>query len=180
MLVPSYRIVIADDHHLIREGLSSAIAKKSNHIIVAQAKNGKELIELVKVYKPDIVITDIKMPVLDGIEATKQIIKFNPDIGVIALSFMDNEYAVVDILQAGALGYLSKSADISEILEAISKVYNRLPYYCATTTRLLAKEIALSCFNPYKKFKPVFTEQELRVIRLISLGRSSKEVSDIL
>jgi two-component system, NarL family, response regulator NreC len=174
------KIVIADDHQLIREGLTNALHKNDSLKVLGQATNGQELVELVKEFQPDVVLTDIKMPILNGIEATRKIKAINPDIEVVGLSFIENEFAIVELLEAGALGYASKSSSIDEIIEAISKVYNKIPFYCSTTTAFLEKEIAVSSFNPYRRFKPIFTEQEIRVIRCITKGMTSQQISDYL
>jgi DNA-binding NarL/FixJ family response regulator len=173
-------IVVADDHELVRDGLKAALEKKGDFKVIGQAANGRELIELVSGLHPDIVVTDINMPVVNGVQAAKVISSLYPDIGIIAISFMDNEFAVVEMLEAGALGYITKSSDVSELREAIWKVYSKIPYLCSSTSVFLGQQIAQSSFDPYKKFKPLFTEQEIRIIRLIALGKNSREISDLL
>jgi DNA-binding NarL/FixJ family response regulator len=173
-------VVIADDHELVRDGLKTALEKKGDFKVIGQAANGKELVELVSILHPEIVVTDINMPVMNGVQATRIIKSLCPDIGIIAVSFMDNEFSVVEMLEAGALGYICKSSGVAELREAIWKVYSKIPYFCASTSALLGQRIAESSFDPYKKFKPIFTEQEIRVIRMIALGKNSREISELL
>jgi two-component system, NarL family, response regulator NreC len=180
MTHPNITLIIADDHELIRDALKTALEKKAPFTVLATARNGNELIKLVKKHNPDVVITDIKMPVMDGIDATRCIRLSHPDISVMALTMIDNEFSIVEMLEAGALGYLNKGADITEIIEAVYKVYDKLPYYCSTTNACLGKQIAQSKFDPYEKFKPIFTEQEIRIIRLISKGIPTKQISAVL
>lgn len=173
-------IVMADDHQLILEGMRTALGKQHDFTIVAEATNGRELIDAVKRFLPDIVITDINMPVLDGVQATKIIKSRYPATGIIGLSFMDTAFSIVEMLEAGALGYISKGSGIAGLAEAIRAVHSGTPYYCPSTSAFLGWRIAQSSFNPYKTFRPVFTSQEVRIIRAISLGKSSREISDLL
>ena len=153
------------------------LKKQSNVELIGEAENGKELIELVERCNPDVIITDIKMPKMDGVEATKILSGRFPDIGVIALSMFDEDDLVVDMLEAGAKGYLIKNAAKHEILEAISTVFEKGTYYCQHTSHKLAQMIAKSKFNPYKKAKKIeFTKREIDIIRLICAEYSNKEM----
>src|ERR1035438_8620809 len=96
------RIVIADDHEIFRDGLALMLSKQTDVILEGQAENGFELIELVEGKQPDVILTDIKMPRMDGIEATKQLLKKNPEQKIIALSMFDEENLIVEMLEAGA------------------------------------------------------------------------------
>jgi len=174
------RVVIADDHYLVREGLKASFKKRSDFHLTGEAEDGKQLMELVRLDPPDVVLTDLRMPFMDGAQATKQIRKIAPGTAVLAVSFMDNLYAIVEVLEAGAMGYISKSAAVSEIMEAICKVHKGIPHFCKTTGTLLGKQIATSGFDPYKKFKPEFTGQQVRIIRLISKGMSTKQIAEQL
>ena len=171
------RIVLADDHEIFRDGFQTMLKKQSNVELIGEAENGKELIELVEKCNPDVIITDIKMPKMDGVEATKILSGRFPDIGVIALSMFDEDDLVVDMLEAGAKGYLIKNAAKHEILEAISTVFEKGTYYCQHTSHKLAQMIAKSKFNPYKKAKKIeFTKREIDIIRLICAEYSNKEM----
>jgi DNA-binding NarL/FixJ family response regulator len=177
----SIRLIIADDHEIFRDGLALMLSRQKDITLLAQAGNGKELAELTEQHNPDVIITDIKMPVMDGIQASKLILKKQPDVKIIALSMFDEETLIVDMLEAGAKGYLLKNADKQEILDAIETVYEDKTYYCHHTSAKLTNMIVKSSFNPYKKKEPVsFNERELEIIKLICQQNSSKEISDKL
>ncbi|MEJ0106066.1 MAG: response regulator transcription factor [Bacteroidota bacterium] len=166
------RVLIADDHILLREGFRTLLRYNPEIEIVGAAENGKELIELTRSLEPDIICTDIKMPVMDGVQATRIINHEFPDIGIIALTIYDDEHLIVDMMEAGAKGYLIKNAAKNEVLEAIHNVYDGLTYYCRHTSAKLAKMIATSKFNPYKKgATPEFSEKERTIIQLVCQGK---------
>jgi DNA-binding NarL/FixJ family response regulator len=177
----SINIILADDHEIFRDGFRVMISKIQEMNLIGEAQNGKELIKLTKKLNPDIIITDIKMPVMDGIEATKQLKTEQPKVGIIALSMFNEEHLIVDMLEAGAKGYLLKNANKEEIIAAVKAVYNDQPYYCKDTTKKLAQMIAHSNFNPYKKTtKPSFSEKEITIIKLICEEYSNKEIAEQL
>jgi DNA-binding NarL/FixJ family response regulator len=157
------------------------LTKQKDITLVAEAENGKELIELTQQFKPDVIITDIKMPVMDGIEATTKITTLFPEIGIICLSMFDEDDLIIDMLEAGAKGYLIKNANKDYIIEAIKTVYNHEPYYCKSTSYKLTQMIAKSRFNPYKKNqKTEFSEREKEIIKMISHEMTNKEIGDKL
>lgn len=178
---PGIKLLIADDHEIFRDGLKLMLTKYTDIILCGEAENGRELAELAGSLKPDVIITDIKMPVMDGIEATKKIIGMMPDTGIIGLSMFDEDDLIIDMLEAGAKGYLLKNADKEQITEAIRTVYNNDPYYCRSTSRKLTAMIAGSKFNPYrKKPKVEFSEREKEIIGLVCKEYTSKEIADKL
>jgi DNA-binding NarL/FixJ family response regulator len=179
--VPDIRLIMADDHEIFRDGFRLMLSKYPEFILVGEAANGKELIDLTEQLMPDVIITDIKMPVMDGIEATKKIIEHFPGIGIICLSMYDDDELIIEMLEAGAIGYLIKNAGKEQITEAIRTVYNNEPYYCKTTSHKLTKMIAKSRFNPYKKNSKVeFSEREKEIIELICEQFTNKEIGDKL
>src|SRR5215212_5869774 len=115
-------IIIADDHPLFLSSLKRMVNDVLGFKLVGEAKDGHELIEQCKTLMPDIVITDIKMPRMDGIEAAKQLTRELPNIGIIALSILDEENVIVDMLEAGAKGYLLKSAPVDVVIKAVQMV----------------------------------------------------------
>lgn len=175
------RLLIADDHEIFRDGFKLMLSKYANIIFVGEAENGAQLLELAIELKPDVIITDIKMPVMDGIEATKKINEVLPDVGIIGLSMFDEDDLIIDMLEAGAKGYLLKNAGKDQILEAIITVAEGEPYYCKHTNRKLTQMIASSKFNPYKnKEKVEFSDRESEIIELICKELTNKEIADKL
>lgn len=174
-------IILADDHEIFRDGFAVMLTKIPEINLLGEASNGEELIKLMRTLKPEVIVTDIKMPKMDGIEATKRLKKEFPSVGIIALSMFDEENLIVDMLEAGAKGYLLKNAHKTEIIAAIKSVYKDEPYYCRETSHKLAQMIAKSRFNPYKKRAKIeFSEKEIAIINLICGEYSNKEIADKL
>lgn len=180
---PPIRLVIADDHPIIREGFKFMIKKnkKSAIQIVGEAGNGNELVQLVHKHRPDVVITDIKMPEMDGVLACKQIIHKYPSMGVIALSMFEDETMVIDMFEAGARGYLVKSAPKEEVIQAIQIIQQGGSYFSKRTSEKLKKIIASSDYNPNKlSRRPSLSIQEMKIIKLICQQMTNKEIADHL
>ena len=172
------RLLIADDHEMLREGFHTMLKKHKEIEIAGEASNGIELLELAEKLKPDVIITDIKMPKMDGVEATRILTEKYPEIGIIAFTMYEEESLIIDMLEAGAQGYLIKSASKTEILEAINAILAQKTYYCRETTSRLAQLIAKSKFNPNKKSQQqVFNKREKEIIRLICEELSNKEIA---
>jgi DNA-binding NarL/FixJ family response regulator len=175
---PYIKIILADDHEIFRDGLRMMLLKQTDIELVAEAEDGKELIEKIKIFLPDIVITDIKMPHMDGIAATRHITEHYPSIGIIALTMFDEDDLIVDMMEAGAKGYLLKNADKNEMVSAIKSVYTQEPFYCKHTSQRLAQMVAKSKFNPHKQIsKPEFNEREVEIIGFICDGLTNKEIA---
>lgn len=172
------RIGIADDHAIFREGFKVLLKNQQEVEMVCEAENGKELLILAEQEQPDVVIVDIKMPVMDGIETCRQIRKRFPDMKVIALSMFNDDNLIVDMLEAGARGYLLKNTNKAELLQATRTVYKGSTYYCNATSIKLTKMIAESKFNPYRNH-PVkkFTTREIDIIQLICDQQTNKEIA---
>ena len=172
------RIVIADDHEIFRDGFKMMLKKQDQLEVIAEAENGKELVQIVQAHQPDVIITDIKMPFMDGIDATKQIKQLYPYIEIIALSMFDEESLIIDMLEAGAKGYLLKNTNKDEVIQAVKAVYKQETYYCHNTSHKLAKMIAKSRFNPFEKLgKPYFNDKEIEIIKLLCQEFSTKEIA---
>ena len=172
------RIVLADDHEIFRDGFRVMLKKQTSVELIGEASDGDELIKQVEALQPDVVITDIKMPKLDGIKATKILTQQFPGIGVIALSMFDEENLIIDMLEAGAKGYLLKNAHKDEIIAAVDAVFHDQTYYCNHTSRKLTKMIADSSFNPNRRHaRPEFSERELSVMRFICQELSNREIA---
>ncbi|MBS1510345.1 MAG: response regulator transcription factor [Bacteroidetes bacterium] len=172
------KIVLADDHEIFRDGFAGLLKKQDEIQLVGEAANGEELLLQAQKLKPDIILTDIKMPVMDGIQATRILNEKFPQIYVIALSMFNEDNLVADMMEAGARGYLLKSAHKTEILEAIKAVNRQETYYCRQTSSRLINKLARSKTNFNKEpLLPKFTEREIAVIHLICNEASNAEIS---
>jgi DNA-binding NarL/FixJ family response regulator len=175
-------VVIADDHQFLREGFCAALSKKRFGIsVLGEARNGKELIELCKKVQPDVVFTDIQMPVMDGIQACKAIKTHYPETGVIALSMFDDEFLIIDMLNAGANGYLLKDTHPLEVSKAAKAVYTGGSYFCEAITEKVNKiMVEMKPVLEKKKEKADLSEREVEIIKLTCEEYSNKEIADKL
>lgn len=175
------RIILADDHEIFRVGFLALLQNQSHIQLLAQAADGQQLVTLTEKHLPDVILTDIQMPVMDGLQATRIIAEKFPQVGIIALTMFSNDSMIIEMLQAGALGYLLKNAHNHEIIEAINTVAQHKPYYCNTTDIKMAKLIANSGFNPNDPSKnTLFTKKEKEIICFICRQFSNKEISAAL
>ncbi|UKJ06096.1 response regulator transcription factor [Solitalea lacus] len=170
-------IIIADDHEIFRDGLSLVIKKEKDFNLLDQAVNGVDLINKISYHRPHVVITDIKMPTMDGIEATKIIVDKFPDVKVIALSMFDEDNLIADMFEAGAKGYLLKNAHKNEIIDAIKTVYDDGNYFCEAASMKLVKMIAKSKQDA-KTPQIDFNEREKDIIKFICKQLTAQEISE--
>lgn len=175
-------VLIADDHEVYRDGLKLMLNKQKEVMLIGEADNGIDLVSLAIKTQPQVILTDIKMPLLNGIDATKQLMTVNSNFGIIALSMYDENDLVLKMLEAGAKGYLQKNANKEQICEAIKAVALGKTYYCNNTSSNLAKLIYNSNqFNPHKNKHDIhFTSRELEVITLICQEYSTKRIAEKL
>jgi DNA-binding NarL/FixJ family response regulator len=174
-------VVIADDHELFRDGLKVLLGKETDITIKGEAANGKDLVELAIKLRPDIILTDIVMPGLDGIAATREIKKIYPEAKIIALSMFDQEDYVLEMMEAGASGYLLKNAEKNEIIESIHSVNRDMTYFSGNTSARFISLVSKSSFNPFRENEPLeFSEKETAIIRLICAEKTTKEIADEL
>jgi DNA-binding NarL/FixJ family response regulator len=175
------KIIIADDHEIYRDGLITAFEPEEQYEILATCHDGDQLIRSVPVFNPDIILTDLKMPVVSGVDAIRAIHRQYPQVRCLALSTFDNEFMIVEALEAGAIGYITKSMPKKELFEAVDSVFRNIPYYCKSTSHKLATMIAKSYFNPYtKEKKGLFNDVEKKIIRLICEDKGCQEMAEIL
>lgn len=170
------KIILIDDHKLLRDGLKNIIEQKSNMLVIGEASDGREAIKLASKLTPDVIVMDVAMPGLNGIEAAKQIHKNHPDIKIIGLSMHSGKQFIQGMFKAGAFGYLLKDGDSDELITAISTVIKNKKY--------LSKDINqqfLTLLNNGKAIeKPILSSREKEVLQLIAEGKSSKEIGEIL
>lgn len=175
------RIILADDHEIFREGFRSLVQKQNALELVAEARDGSQLPALVAMHKPDVILCDIRMPGMDGIAATRELSSLFPQVSVIALTMFDDDHLIMEMLEAGAKGYLLKDVTRAELAEAVESVFNNETYYCQAIRQKLKKLAAENRFDPVTlKRKTTLTRRETEVILLICEQKSTKEIAALL
>lgn len=175
------KIIIADDHDIFRHGLQDILEKVPSYQVVASCDNGKELIEAAKKHEPDIIISDLKMRGIDGIDAMRTIYMCQPEIRFLALTHFDDEFMIASALDAGVTGYVTKGVNKEELLLAVDSVYKNLTFYCKSTSHKLALMVRKGVYNPSsQKQKQIFSDTEKKIIILICGDKSSKEIAQEL
>lgn len=175
-------IVIADDQSIFREGLKFMLSKKEEFNILATAENGLEVYEICRRNKVDIILMDIKMPLMDGVEATKAIKRDFPHINIIILTtFNDDEY-IFEALRYGASGYLLKDATMEKIEEAISEVYNGGVLIQPNVARKMVDMFSKMSNNEREIDEKVklLTDREMDIMKYLGEGKSNKEIGEYL
>jgi two-component system, NarL family, response regulator NreC len=173
----SARILIADDHQILREGLVALLVKAGHHV-VGEAADGREVVRLARELKPRVVIMDIAMPELNGIEATRQITAEVPGVKVIALSMHADKHFVRGMLQAGASGYLLKYCASQELVQAIGAVLNHQMYLSPGITELVVEDFKTGSGDT-SAFS-VLSPREREILQLYAEGKISREIAATL
>ena len=172
----SARILLADDHAVLREGLALMIDSRPELTVVGQASDGREAIDLATRLCPDVVVMDIWMPRVSGIEATREIIRQNPDARVVMLSVHENQSMVECSVRAGAKGYVVKSACSNELFEAIDAVGRGRSYLSPVVTQWMIDAISTAGRRPPEGISSL-TSREREVLQQVAEGRASKEIA---
>jgi DNA-binding NarL/FixJ family response regulator len=175
----SIKIVIADDHNLIREGLKALLEKEPDISVIDDAADGQTTFEIVRKAKPDIVIMDISMPGLNGIETTKKIGTKVPGVKVIALSMYSDSKYIFNMLKAGAFGYLVKDCAIEELVTAIRAVAANKIYVSPRIAGTVVKDYLRQGGAKDTNYS-LLTAREREVLQLVSEGNSAKEIAHLL
>lgn len=176
--MPKIRVLLADDHPVLRGGMKSLLEQEEDLEVVAEAGDGEEAIKHASDLTPDVVLMDIVMPKINGIEATKQIKQVSPTTAVLILTAYDDDRYVIGLLQAGAAGYLLKSASGKQIVEAIRSVATGDSVLDPAATRRLLSCVARYLFGaPGEAPEGVLSQREMDVLRLASRGMSNKEIA---
>jgi len=171
--------MIADDHKLFREGLINLLSDSSNIKVIGQAENGKEIIMKARKLDPDIIIMDIGMPIMTGIEATEILRKELPNIKVIAMSMHSEKHFIKDMLEAGVCGYLLKSCTYEQFIDAIIAVNSGKKYFGEEVTEIIINDY-LGDEEEIMKADSKLTERESEILKLFAEGKSSREISELL
>lgn len=174
------RVIIADDHAIVREGTRRVLEAEEDIEVVGEASDGQEAVSRATELKPDVAIIDIAMPKLNGIEATKQIKSLLPSVAILILSAYDNDQYIYGILEAGAAGYLLKNVRGSELVEAIRAVYNGESVLHPIIARKVLQRFGPSSRQAKASSPEFLSERELEVLKLAAKGKSNRDIADEL
>jgi DNA-binding NarL/FixJ family response regulator len=171
------KIAIADDYAIFREGIKAGLNRDKNLEVMLEAENGEELLNEIEKNQPDVILMDLKMPVMDGMEATRQIRKKYEHIKILAVTMYDDDKFIIHLMENGANGYLLKNADAKEIRKAIYAVHENGYYFNDIVNSALLKKLVIKGnFKPSFNQDIEFSERELDVIKMICNEKTATEI----
>jgi len=175
------KVLIVDDHTLVREGIRALLALTADIEVVSEAANGKEALEKVKEFAPDVVLMDLAMPVMSGLEATRRIRREFPRTKVLAVTQYDDSEYVVPLIEAGARGFVTKMAAFSQLASAIQAVYKGDSFLSPSAAAALIDECQLkTSVEGEKDHYQELTDREREVLKLVVEGHTAREIADML
>lgn len=169
------RVLVVDDHAILRDGIRSILESQEDILVVGEAENGREALAQIEVQPPDLVLMDISMPVMNGLEATRLIKERFPSVKVLILTQHDNHEYITPALQAGAAGYVLKRSGRREMLNALRQVHEQGAYLAGKVTRQVLQDYSSEA-APHANGDNHLTDRERQVLQLILDGRSNKEI----
>lgn len=175
------RVMVVDDHTIVRDGIQSLLSLTPDIEVVGEAVNGREALEIARKLSPDVIIMDISMPIMDGIEATRRIHKELSDVKVIILTQYEDSEHVFPIIEAGACGFISKIAASSELISGIRSVHRGDSYLSPSVARLLVEShqqggSSRRAYDPYEHL----TDREREIFKLLAEGHTTQEIAQLL
>lgn len=173
------RVLLADDHPVVLAGVKNSLVTQKNIEVVGEATNGKEVLSQARSLLPDIVLMDINMPEMSGLEATKQLLKTMPDVKVLAFTMHDDKEYILEILRSGAQGYILKESSPAELVRAIETIHTGLAFFSPTVSRVLLEQY-VSESQGSRKHPGGLSEREEEVLVLLADGCSNKEIAEKL
>lgn len=177
---PVRRLLFADDHEVVRRGLESLVGDRPGWTVVGQASDGRQAVQLSAKLKPDIVILDFAMPVLNGIETTRQILADNPETRILILSMHESEQIVREVLEAGAQGYLLKSDAGRDLVRAIEALLDNKTYFTSSVARMLLEGFLSASKEEAPSSGGRLSPREREIVQMLAEGRSNKEIASDL
>ena len=177
------KVLIADDHVLYRAGVKAALSSKNDIKVIGEADNGMHLLNMLQILKPDVILLDIQMPIMDGIAALPEIKKNFPDIKVIMLTMLEDHSMITKLMELGANSYLSKTSDVEIIYEAIKTCYEQEYFFNPLTNNALLTNLKQrNIVTPQKivQQEANLSDKEMLILKLMCLEKSTKEIADMV
>ena len=179
--MPKIRVLVVDDHTIVRDGICALLRLAGDIEVVGEAANGREALEMAKKLMPDVVLMDIAMPNMDGLEATRRIRKEFPKVKVLVLTQYDAKEYVFPVIEAGASGFISKTAASSELVSGIRSVYRGDSFLSPSAARILVEDYQQEASirkeqDPYKQL----TDREREILKLLAEGYTTRKIADML
>jgi two-component system response regulator DegU len=175
-------VVLADDHILVRNGIKAMLESEPDIKVVGEAGNGAEALESAKALKPDILVLDIRMPEMTGLEAAAKLKSYSPATKAVILSMHDSEDYVLQALDSGAYGYLLKDTDKNEFIKALKQIHGGTKYFSGAVSNVLANQLLNS--KPVSRSRPPvedvykLTKKEKEILRMVIDGKQNKDIAD--
>lgn len=173
------RVLVVDDHAIVREGICSLLARRKDMEVVGQAADGQQAIAQVAALQPDVVLMDIAMPEMNGLEATREIVRLFPTTRVLVLTQYESTEYVFPLLHAGAAGYVFKRARATDLITAIRAVHTEGAFLPPSVARTVVNDV-MQLKGPKSSRQSILTEREKEVVRLVAEGLSSREIAERL
>ena len=174
----SIQVLVADDHAIVRKGIRALLATEPDIEVVGEAENGQEAVAEVERLEPDVILMDLVMPEMDGIEAIRHIVARQPEARILVLTSFTGNGKVFPAIEAGALGYLLKDSGLEELVQGIRQVHRREPSFHPAIARKLLQKLSFSSKRQPKS--DALTEREIEVLQLVAQGKSNRKISDEL
>ena len=174
------KVLVADDHTILRQGIKSLLANEEEIEVIGEAKNGREALTIIEETLPDVILMDIAMPGLNGLEATRRIKKKFPRMKVLVLTMYTNEEYIFQILNAGANGYLVKETAFQDLISAIKAVYKNEAFMSPSISKKVINSYIKRAQNDEEETCEVLTTREREILQLIAEGNSSKKIAELL
>jgi len=174
------QVLLADDHELVRRGLKSVLAERPDWVVVGEAADGRQAVQLAARHQPQVVVLDFAMPELNGLETTRQILAAHPDTRILILSMHESEQIVREVLQAGAQGYLLKSDAGRELVKAIEALLDNKTYFTSSVAQMVLQGFLTAPAEETREDGGRLSPREREIVQLLAEGRSNKEVAAAL
>jgi DNA-binding NarL/FixJ family response regulator len=176
----AFRILVADDHPVFRFGLSSLLGSHENWEVCGEAADGRDAVEKCKLLKPDLLILDICLPILNGLDTARQVLKHNPTQAILILTAVESEQVIRDCLEAGVRGWIFKSDGTADLTSAVEAMQRRKSIFSSRVSDLIMDGYKRHRVDPEAAKVPKLSPREREVVQLVSEGKASKEVATIL